>query len=371
MLKSSEIDDISWAERSEYWRNFEPAKRGRRKKYRFREPLILCGHGANVQVNHQTLLVRNGRTHYPQQQEKFRFFPGDPNLPDRIIILDASGGISFDALSWMSEQKVSLVQLDWRGRVNFSGNSGFSANPNLVRVQSQIQGSKAAIEINRQIIAAKFDTCAETLRSIFGNSEIANEAISKIQAWKITFLNSRKANSHGGILGFEGMVASIYYRTWHDLPLKWAELWKRPIPMSWAKVGTRSMTWQREAYNARHPINAMLNYGYAILISMVHAELVSRGFDPSIGIAHRREGNRIPLVYDLIEPLRPIVDRKVLKFSLAHTFKPADFTINRNGGCRLNPQMAGAIVRFTSGIECNDYLEGLTAKIKACSRSVL
>ena len=95
----------------------------------------------------------------------------------------------------------------------------------------------------------------------------------------------------------------------------------------------------------------MLNYGYAILISQVRTELVSAGFDPSIGFAHRRSWNPIPLVYDLMEPLRPVVDRKVLEFALANTFTPGDFTISSKGGCRLNPQMARVVARAVAGIE--------------------
>ena len=53
----------------------------------------------------------------------------------------------------------------------------------------------------------------------------------------------------------------------------------------------------------------------------------------------------IPLVYDLMEPLRPVVDRKILEFALSHTFTPGDFTINSNGGCRLNPQLAKVVAK--------------------------
>jgi len=251
----------------------------------------------------------------------------------------------------MSDQKIALVQLDWRGRATFCGNGGFSADPKLVRRQSELQGSKKALQINRQLIAAKFDGCADTLSAIFGNTASAKDAVSKIEFWKTKVLTSTEANSHARILGYEGMAASIYYRAWHELPLKWAGLWKKPVPPSWSKIGARSMAWQRESNNARHPINAMLNYGYAMLISMVQIELASAGFDPSIGFAHRREGNQIPLVYDLMEPLRPVVDRKVLEFALAQTFSPGDFTITSKGGCRLNPDLARALAREVGSIE--------------------
>jgi len=69
-----------------------------------------------------------------------------------------------------------------------------------------------------------------------------------------------------------------------------------------------------------------------MLISQVRTELVAAGFDPCIGFAHRRVWNPIPLIYDLMEPLRPVVDRKVLEFALAHTFTPGDFTISSKVG---------------------------------------
>jgi CRISP-associated protein Cas1 len=117
------------------------------------------------------------------------------------------------------------------------------------------------------------------------------------------------------------------------------------------------MAWQCKSNNARHRINAMLNYGYAMLISQVRTELVAAGFYPSIGFAHRRSWNPIPPVYDLMEPLRPVVDKKVLEFALAHTFTPGDFTIAQKGGCRLNPQLAKSVAKHIAGFECRDRIE--------------
>jgi CRISPR/Cas system-associated endonuclease Cas1 len=52
-----------------------------------------------------------------------------------------------------------------------------------------------------------------------------------------------------------------------------------------------------------------------------------------------------PLVFDLLEPLRPIADRKVLDLVQSHTFHPADFTIRSDGVCRLNPEMTEHVLR--------------------------
>lgn len=78
-------------------------------------------------------------------------------------------------------------------------------------------------------------------------------------------------------------------------------------------------------------------------------QVLAEGYDPSIGYLHSHNPERPALVFDLMEPLRPIVDRKVLQFVQSHTFHPADFTIRSDGVCRLNPEMARNVVRLTAG----------------------
>jgi CRISPR associated protein, Cas1 family len=38
--------------------------------------------------------------------------------------------------------------------------------------------------------------------------------------------------------------------------------------------------------NATHPINAILNYAYAVLESQVRTQIVADGYDPTIGCLH-------------------------------------------------------------------------------------
>lgn len=59
------------------------------------------------------------------------------------------------------------------------------------------------------------------------------------------------------------------------------------------------------------PLNAALDYGYAILLSAVSREIVSRGYMTQMGICHRNEYNQFNLSCDFMEPFRPIVDRLV------------------------------------------------------------
>ncbi len=58
-------------------------------------------------------------------------------------------------------------------------------------------------------------------------------------------------------------------------------------------------------------VNALLNYGYAVLRSAVARAVVASGFHPSIGLFHRNPKNSFQLVDDLMEPFRPMVDAGV------------------------------------------------------------
>lgn len=58
-------------------------------------------------------------------------------------------------------------------------------------------------------------------------------------------------------------------------------------------------------------INAMLNYGYAVMRAAVARALVSAGLHPTLGLHHRNRGNAFCLADDLLEPLRPLVERAV------------------------------------------------------------
>ena len=57
--------------------------------------------------------------------------------------------------------------------------------------------------------------------------------------------------------------------------------------------------------------NPLLNYGYAIVRAAIARALVSAGLLPALGLHHSNRSNAFCLADDLIEPLRPIIDRRV------------------------------------------------------------
>ena len=63
-------------------------------------------------------------------------------------------------------------------------------------------------------------------------------------------------------------------------------------------------------------INALLNYGYAILRAATCRAIVSSGLLPAIGIHHHNRSNAYPLADDLMEPFRPFVDGVVYNLAM-------------------------------------------------------
>ena len=68
----------------------------------------------------------------------------------------------------------------------------------------------------------------------------------------------------------------------------------------------------------RPGLNALLNYGYAVLLSTVLQKLFGLGLDPTYGIFHATRERAAPLAYDLMEPFRSCVDWRVFQWVQVH-----------------------------------------------------
>ena len=346
-------EETAWADRCRYWltRPTTPKRKGppRRREHL---PLVLAGHGMSLRVDHGALVVRGGFTHFPQEAEESRFFRGERNLPSRIVVLDGSGTLSFDVLSWLLEQNVPLIRINWRGEV--SGIAGVNpiVIPERALAQSAAQRNGRALPFAISLIQAKIRNSIATLENALPESPATELAISK-QHELLDELKKRPPKSIKYLLGIEGRAAFSYFNAWQKLPLRWKGTGRRPIPKDWNYIGQRQSFARQKGRNrnATHPVNAILNYAYAALESQIRIQVACEGCDPKIGFMHTSSHSRDAFVLDLMEPMRPVVDRKVLEFVQAHTFHPADFTIRKDGVCRLNPEMARTVVRTMGAIQ--------------------
>ena len=85
-----------------------------------------------------------------------------------------------------------------------------------------------------------------------------------------------------------------------------------------AKLYFRNLYGSNFVRMADDNINALLNYGYAIIRSGAAKALVSHGLNCVIGVHHISETNEFNLADDFMEPLRPLVDNWVATNTDAH-----------------------------------------------------
>lgn len=83
-----------------------------------------------------------------------------------------------------------------------------------------------------------------------------------------------------------------------------------------AKVYFNAIFGMKFLRTQENTINAALNYGYSIILSMFAKEIVSQGYFTQLGIFHDNMFNELNLACDLMEPFRILVDRQVYKMNL-------------------------------------------------------
>lgn len=73
-------------------------------------------------------------------------------------------------------------------------------------------------------------------------------------------------------------------------------------------------------------VNALLNYGYAVIRAAVARAIVAAGLIPTLGVHHRNRSNPFCLADDLFEPYRPYVDWRVKLLVSGETSPPPDLS---------------------------------------------
>ena len=137
------------------------------------------------------------------------------------------------------------------------------------------------------------------------------------------------------LMMYEGRIADIY----------WSQILKAFNSLCPEfKFVNRNNTMNSHNRNASDEINAMLNYGYAILESEVRKNLNPIGLDPSISFLHELSNSRASLVYDIQEFYRWLVDLSVIQLLEEKKLKKADFIVTENYNIRLRETTAKVLI---------------------------
>jgi CRISPR-associated protein Cas1 len=143
-----------------------------------------------------------------------------------------------------------------------------------LRQQIHLDASPAKNLLWQQLVQARLRTQASTLRGLKRKGSLRLERLAEeVQP--------------GDIGKCEGQGARHY----------WAHLFPE--------------NFRRTKQGADDPINARLNFGYAVLRSMIARSLVMAGLNPALGLGHVNTENPFNLADDFIEPFRFIVERHV------------------------------------------------------------
>ena len=144
-------------------------------------------------------------------------------------------------------------------------------------------------------------------------NKIANQAtvIRKIQRQKYIIddylLKVDQARSIDSIRGIEGNFASIYF-----------------------SVIFKDVGWYKRSPRTKPDIpNLLLDIGYTFMFNYIDGMLRLFGFDTYKGIYHQLFFQRKSLACDLMEPLRPLIDRHLIKQYNLKVINEKDFKFSQ------------------------------------------
>jgi CRISP-associated protein Cas1 len=86
---------------------------------------------------------------------------------------------------------------------------------------------------------------------------------------------------------------------------------------------------------ASDQIYALLNYGYSILESEIRKAINALGLDPAIGFLHELATSKTPLVYNIQELFRWLIDLSVIQLLEEKHLRKSDFIMTENYHSRL------------------------------------
>jgi CRISPR-associated endonuclease Cas1 len=206
----------------------------------------------------------------------------------------------------------------------------------LRRAQALAMQNGMAFEISRELID----------RKLAGQQRVAIEGLGDdYAALAIRELRSELAEVEfiDTVRQIEAKAARIYWSAWRNLECLFPRRDLPRVPDHWRTFGTRKSSLTGSPRLATNPINAILNYLYAVLEAESRLASATLGLDPGIGVLHLDTPNRDSLACDLMEPIRPDVDAFVLDWVKCEPLPRSWFFEQRDGNCRLMGEFASRL----------------------------
>jgi CRISPR-associated endonuclease Cas1 len=206
----------------------------------------------------------------------------------------------------------------------------------LRRAQALADQSGAALCIARELIGRKLAGQERVLRDRLLDTTTAG--ISAQFRGDV-----ERAEALDAVRRLEAQGAALYWSVWRDLPITFPKNDQRRVPNHWQAFDTRKSLLTGSQRLATNPVNAILNYLYALLESEARLAVAALGLDPGLGFIHNDAPARDSLACDVMEAIRPEVDAWVLEWITREPLKREWFFEQRNGNCRLMLSLASRL----------------------------
>lgn len=194
-----------------------------------------------------------------------------------------------------------------------------SAEANFLLHQRQYDFDRQDISIAKVIVENKLRNQLAALGDTRRKDDLTAEAKDMLAACIDTLPG---VSDYNALMGIEGTGAKAFFRAFYQ-----------------------DHDWHQRRPRAKcDALNASLDIGYTILFNFIECYLRMFGFDLYVGVYHRLWFKRKSLVCDLMEPMRPIIDKAVRTAWNRKQFSEKDFDVQK-GEWRLKLEKNGDYCR--------------------------
>uniref|UniRef100_B8HZJ9 CRISPR-associated endonuclease Cas1 n=1 Tax=Cyanothece sp. (strain PCC 7425 / ATCC 29141) TaxID=395961 RepID=B8HZJ9_CYAP4 len=210
-----------------------------------------------------------------------------------IVVVLPGVQLTSVAIAQLLDRGIETIFL--RGDGGFRGRlqGQFHTNPAVRLAQYRAVETPFGLSLARRMVAGKVRNQRTLLqrrnRATQNRYSELTEAIDLIAASLLTLQQASSDLNRDQLMGMEGSCARYYYQA--------LRYW---FPEQWNFTG-------RNRQPPLDPINALLSWGYGVLLSRTFSACVQAGLDPYLGFFHAIAPYRPNLVLDLMEEFRPIV----------------------------------------------------------------
>lgn len=244
-----------------------------------------------------------------------------PILDLKRILIFGNNQISTDLMRYLSRNGIEVSFLSQRGRFNFRMVPETSKNIYLRMAQHRSYGdTDFRVSWSRIMVGAKLRNQRNMLMRGRKNQPDIGSCIDKeIDILRKCLYSMDKKASINEIMGAEGYGAKVYFSAYGRLIRNGFEFRERAF------------------HPPPDPVNALLSFGYMLLLNEINSLLEAFGFDAYLGFLHSIRYGRASLATDLIEPFRsPIIDRLVLYLINLGVIGPSAFRDTEDKGIRMD-----------------------------------